>query len=154
MVRQPLLFVTGCLTIQCFDSPPFFNTVRPPQTTYSSLCSTCPTYRTSCHTIGHQTLPIHPLPRVHQFERAFFTLPTKVPGFHSDHRNIAPARLFFWIIAIHKRGILIGSIYEAKASFKVKVPQPWNLSLTGFEPAFSKVLCSNSHLSWWLGYRV
>ena len=36
--------------------------------------------------------------------------------------------------AIHKRGIVVGSIYVFKASFEVRVPQPWNLPLTGLEP--------------------
>ena len=31
--------------------------------------------------------------------------------------------------------MVVGSIYVSKASFKVRVPQPWNLPLTGFEPA-------------------
>ena len=30
---------------------------------YHSLCSTCVTYRTPCHAIGHQVLPTQPLPR-------------------------------------------------------------------------------------------
>ena len=38
--------------------------VRPPLATYSILCSTCVTYGTSCHAMGHQLLPTHPLPRV------------------------------------------------------------------------------------------
>ena len=31
--------------------------VRLPMVTHPSLCSTCVTYRTLCHTIGHQMLP-------------------------------------------------------------------------------------------------
>ena len=31
--------------------------------TYTSLCSTCVTYRTLCHAIGHQVLTIQHLPR-------------------------------------------------------------------------------------------
>ena len=34
--------------------------VRVPVITYHSLCSTCVTYRTPCHAIGHQVLPTHP----------------------------------------------------------------------------------------------
>ena len=37
--------------------------------------------------------------------------------------------------AIHKRGILVGSIYVPKTSFEVRIPQTWNLPHTGFEPA-------------------
>ena len=34
--------------------------VRLPVVTYHSLYSTCVTYRTPCHAIGHQVFPIHP----------------------------------------------------------------------------------------------
>ena len=55
---------TGCLGIQFFDSPPFpTQSVRLPLLTYPSLCSTCVTYRTPCHAIGHQVLPAQPMPR-------------------------------------------------------------------------------------------
>ena len=37
------------------------NTVRPPLVTYPSLCSTCMTYGTLCHAIGHQPLLTHPI---------------------------------------------------------------------------------------------
>ena len=72
--------------------------------------------------------------------------PSKVAGLHADHRNIALARLFFRITAINKRDILVGSIYVPRTSFEVRVPQPRNLRLTGFEPAFLKVPCGISHL--------
>ena len=36
------------------------NTVRPPLVTYPLLWSTCVTFRTPCHAIGHQLLPNHP----------------------------------------------------------------------------------------------
>ena len=49
--------------------------------------------------------------------------------------------------AIHKGGIVVGSIYVSKASFEVRVPWLWNLPLTGFEPAFLKVQCVDSRLS-------
>ena len=161
MVRQPLPFIIGRLSIQCFDSPPFFNTVS--QTTSSYLLLTVQHLRDLRDVMPHHWSPdvSHPpfttSARIWEsvfYSQAFFTLPSKVPGLHSDHRNIAQAQLLIWITAIHKRGILIGSVYVPKASFKVKVPQPWNLPLTGFEPAFLKVPCNNSHLSWWLGYRV
>ena len=45
--------------------------VRLPLVTYPSLSSTCVTYRTLCHAIGHQVLPTQPLPReVEDFPRA------------------------------------------------------------------------------------
>ena len=51
------------------------NTVRPPLVTYPSLCSTCATYGTLCHAIGHQLLPTQPCYRKrYRFERAFFAL--------------------------------------------------------------------------------
>ena len=44
--------------------------IRLPLVTYPSLCSTCVTYRTLCHAIGHQALPTQPLPReVENFPR-------------------------------------------------------------------------------------
>ena len=51
--------------------PPFpTQSVRLPLVTYPSLCSTCVTYRTLCHAIGHQVLPAQPLPReVEDFPR-------------------------------------------------------------------------------------
>ena len=74
-------FLTGCLSIQFFDSPPFpiqlvrpplatysflihppFPTqlVRPPLANYSSLCSTCVTYGMPYPAIGHQVLLTQP----------------------------------------------------------------------------------------------
>ena len=79
---------------------------------------------------------------------------SKLAGFHADLWNIALAQLFVWIIAIHKSSILVGSIYVPKASFEVRVLQPWNLPLTGLEPAFLKALCVRSRLSWQIGHRT
>ena len=53
--------ITGCLSIQFFDSP-ITQSIRPPMFTYPSLCSTCVTYGTSCHAIGHQVLLTQSLP--------------------------------------------------------------------------------------------
>ena len=63
MLVQPLLLFTGCTSIQFFS--PYFLTqrVRPSLITYPSLCSACVTNRTSYHAIGHEALPIQPLPR-------------------------------------------------------------------------------------------
>ena len=66
---------------------------------------------------------------------------------HADYRDIALVELLLRITSIHKRGILVGSIYVPKAFFEVRVPQPWNLSLAGFEPAFLKVPYVGSRLS-------
>ena len=64
--------LTGSSGIQFFDSPPFpTQSVMLPLVTYPSLCSTCVTYRTLCHAIGHQVLPTQPLPReVEDFPRS------------------------------------------------------------------------------------
>ena len=76
----------------------------------------------------------------------------------------SPARLLCRMTtAILKRDLVVGSIYVPKASFEVRVPQPWNLPLTGlkpervpqpwnlsltcFEPALLKVPCDSSCLS-------
>ena len=67
--------------------------------------------------------------------------------FHADYRDIPLVELLLRITTIHKRGILVGSIYVSKASFEARVPQPWNLSLAGFEPAFLKVSYVDSCLS-------
>ena len=56
--------------------------------------------------------------------------------------------------AIHKRGILVDSIYVPKTSFKVRLPQLWNLPVTGFEFAFLKVPWIKSRLPWELDHRI
>ena len=70
-LSNPYFLLTGSSGIQFFDSPPFPTlSVRLPLVTYPSLCSTCVTYRTLCHVIGHQVLPTQPLPReVEDFPR-------------------------------------------------------------------------------------
>ena len=75
---NPYFLLTGCLSIQFFDSPPIpTQSVRLPLVTYLSLSSTCVTYRTPCHSIGHQVLPTQPLPReAEDFPRG---------GNHSEH---------------------------------------------------------------------
>ena len=131
--------------------------------------------RMPCHAIGHQVLPTTLYWKCYGFERAFFTfrhfLPctlscwfwgflgtdsatSKLAGLHADHWNIVPVQLLRWMAAIHKRGILVGSIYVPKASFEVRVPQPWNLPLTGFKPAFLNIPCVSSCLFWQVGHRV
>ena len=53
--------------------------VRPYLITYHLLCSTCMTYGSPCHSIGHQVLPIQPKPREgHDFSTHIRSLlPTK-----------------------------------------------------------------------------
>ena len=68
--------LTGCLSIQFFDSL-ITQSIRPPMITYPSLCSTCVTYGTSCHAIGHQVLLTQSLfSKAEDFPRA---------GNHSKH---------------------------------------------------------------------
>ena len=164
MLWQPLLFG------YCLPKHPIFwltslfptQSVRPPLATYSSLCSNG-TYRTPCHARGHWHFQPTLYASATDLRERFFTLrhflpctpfcyfqglpgprssPLKVAWLHADLQNIAPAWPLFWIIAINKRGILVGSIYMPKASFEVKVPQPWNLLLASLKPTFLK-----SHLS-------
>ena len=57
-LSSPYFLLTDCLGIQFLNSLPFLtHSVRLPLVTYLSLCSTCVTYRTLCHGIGHQVLP-------------------------------------------------------------------------------------------------
>ena len=60
MLEQPLLF-TSCSSIQFFTT--LSQSVRSHLVASTSLCSPCVTYGTLCHAIGHQVLPIQPLPR-------------------------------------------------------------------------------------------
>ena len=51
-------YFTGCVSIQLFNWPqPLTQSVRLPMATYPSLCSSCVTCGTLCHTFGHQVLP-------------------------------------------------------------------------------------------------
>ena len=70
-LSNPYCLLTGSSSIQFFNSHPFpTQSVRLPLVTYPSLCSTCVTYRTLCHAIGHQVFPTQPLPReVEDFPR-------------------------------------------------------------------------------------
>ena len=54
--------------------------VRPSSATYPSLCSTCVTYGTPCHAIGHQLLPTQPCyHKCYGFDRVFVTLVNFLP---------------------------------------------------------------------------
>ena len=71
-LSNPYFLLIGCSCIQFFFIHPPFPTqsVRLLLVIYPSLCSTCVTYRMLCHTIGHQVLPVQPLPReVEDFPR-------------------------------------------------------------------------------------
>ena len=87
------------------------------------------TYGTPCHASGHLVTASATDLRLFFTLRRFFyftLLPasfkvslracsptTKLTGFHADLRNIAPARLFAWITAIHKRLIMVDFIYRS-----------------------------------------
>ena len=58
-LSNPYFLRTGFLGIQLFDSPfSQHSQLGYLLVTYSSLCNTCMTYRTPCHSIDHQVLPI------------------------------------------------------------------------------------------------
>ena len=82
MLGNPYFLLTGSLGVQFFNSFFFLPTQwsRPPLITYSSLCSTCMSYRTTCHPTGHQVLPTQPVPReAEDFRRG---------GMHSKHMSL------------------------------------------------------------------
>ena len=71
LFRLPVFWFTSLFATQ---------SVRLPLVTYLSLCSTCITYRTPCHSIGHQMLPTQTLPReAEDFPRG---------GNHSKHVSL------------------------------------------------------------------
>ena len=60
--KQSLFFSYWLLRCPVSKFTPFpTESVRLPLVSYPSLCSTCMTYRTPCHSIGHQLLPTQPL---------------------------------------------------------------------------------------------
>ena len=89
------------------------NTIRLPLGNYPSLCSTCVTYGTPCHAIGHQLLPTHLFSMsatdlrerfllsgifYHTLLPAFFkaslgagSSTSRLAGLHADLWNIAPS---------------------------------------------------------------
>ena len=99
--------------------PPFpTQPVRLPLVTYPSLCSTCVTYGTLCHAIGHQVLPTQPLPR-------------KVEDFPRGDKYFKYVPPPTYLIYFSQKGIRIRFYLCAKDSSR-----NINLPLTGFEPAF------------------
>ena len=174
---NPYFLFTGCLSIQIFDSPP---TASQATLGYLLLAVQHLCYlQDAMLSQRSPSLPRrHFSPTLYRecygFKRVFFYsqafLPytpsccfqslsgassstSKIAGLHDDYWNIALARLLHWITAIHKRGILVGSIYVPNSSFEVRVPQSGNLPLTGFEPAFLKIPWVSSHLSWQFSHR-
>ena len=120
-LSNPYFLLTGSSGIQFFDSPPFpTQSVRLPLVTYPSLCSTCVTYRTLCHAIGHQVLSTQPLPReLEDFPRG-----------DKYSKHVPPPT---YLIYFSPKGVyVVGSIYVLRtpSSRNIKLPP------TGFEPAF------------------
>ena len=76
MLRQPLLFVYWLPKHPVFWFTTLFSIqlVRPPLVTYSSLCSTCVIYGTSCHARCHRHFPPIVYHECYRYERSFFTL--------------------------------------------------------------------------------
>ena len=87
--------------------------VRPPLVPYHLLSSTCMTYRTSYHSIGHQVLSTQPLPREAQDFPRGRKYPKDVPLLTS-HLKVLPGRFYLCPRASH------GTLYQ---------------SITDFEPA-------------------
>ena len=74
---------------------------------------------------------------------------SKLAGLHADLRNIVPAQLFFWITKIHKRGIVVGSVYGLQLAGYVK-----NLLLTGFELFWRQAVYIQNCMAYLLGHRA
>ena len=106
MLRQPLFFWSGCLSIQFSHLPlPLTQSVRPPMATYPSLCSPCVTYGMLCHAIGHQVLPIHPAishPPV-DYHRVFTPILYFQPSPVQNDSRLTPTTLFFTVSATDLR---------------------------------------------------
>ena len=74
--------------------------VRPPLVPYDLLSSTCMTYRTSYHSIGHQVLSTQPLPREAQDFPRGRKYPKDVPLLTS-HLKVLPGRFYLGPRASH-----------------------------------------------------
>ena len=129
-LSSPYFLLTGCSGIQFFYSPPFpTQSVRLPLVTYPSLCSTCVTYRTLCHAIGHQVLPTQPLPREGE----------DFPRGDKYFKHVSPPT---FLIYFSPEGVyVVGSIYVLRL-------------LHGTLNCILKVPCVSSLLSYLLGHRA
>ena len=78
---------------------------------------------------------------------------SKVAGLHVDLWN-SPGPTIVLNHSNPQKRYTIRFYLCAQGLFEVRVPQPWDLLLTGLEPEFLKVTCNDSCLSWQLGYRV
>ena len=75
-----ILSFIDCPDIQFFDSP-LAQSLRLHLATYHSLCSTCATYGTPCHAIGHQLFPTQPFAANATDLRERFLLLAPIPAF-------------------------------------------------------------------------
>ena len=82
MLRQPLFFWSGCLSIQFFNLP-LLNTVRPRMATYPSLCS--PVWLSGCHATPLFT-------RCFPTTLSSLTLPWTIAGFLHLFYSFSPAQ--------------------------------------------------------------
>ena len=130
---NPYFLLTDLLSIQFFYSPPT-QSVKPPLVTYSSLCSTCVTYRTPCHSISHQAFPIQPLPR-------------KAENFPEGEMHFKHVPLLIYLLYLSPKEVYWWVLFICFSLLEVSVPQSWNLPLTNFGPAFLNVSCVDSLLS-------
>ena len=121
---------TNKLAWNCHDNLIYFTTekllseklcyLRDPTSSHWSLCFLH-------HHVTYRTMSLMVIYReCYGFERAFIYLTllpagfkaslearsstSKFAGLHAYPQNIAPAWLFVWVTAIHKRGIVVGSI--------------------------------------------
>ena len=73
----------------------------------------------------------------------------KFAGLHADPRNTDPVYQFVWVTTIHKRGIVVGSIYGLLLAGSVKHPL-----LTRFELFSRQAGCVTNRMAYPFGHRV
>ena len=111
ILRQPLLFVYWLPKhpVSLFN---LTQSVRPPMVTYPSFCSTCVTYETLCHAIGHRVLPTQPLSReAEDFPRG---------GNHSKHMPLLTYLAWLQLICYNSKLVFI-HVNTGKVLLVVKI---------------------------------
>ena len=73
----------------------------------------------------------------------------KFPGLHAGPRNTDPVYQFVWVTTIHKRGIVVGSIYGLLLAGSVKHPL-----LTRFELFSRQAGCVANRMAYLSGHRA
>ena len=99
-----------CLGIQFFSSLSFpTQSVKLILVTYSSLCSTCVTYRTPCHASDHHLLPNQPLPR-------------EAEDFPRGEKYFKHVSLLTYLIYFSPKGVyMAGSIYVLRSPHRTLI---------------------------------